>query len=132
MQMLELKCDIKDINLAQQGKNQIDWAFKDMPVLKEIRERIGRVVKVSREVYGKKIQELSPYELSQFCKMTSEASDILDKFVVRKDCGCRRELQIMRLALCSSLLEGHDEITKEDIETAIGYSKLNGFAISAA
>ena len=39
MQMLELKCDIKDINLAQQGKNQIDWAFKDMPVLKEIRER---------------------------------------------------------------------------------------------
>ena len=34
-----IKCDIKDINLAEQGKNQIDWAFKDMPVLKEIRER---------------------------------------------------------------------------------------------
>ena len=35
----EIKCDIKDINLAEQGKNQIDWAFKDMPVLKTIRER---------------------------------------------------------------------------------------------
>ena len=100
--------------------------------LEEIRERISRVVKVSREVYGKKIQELSPYELSQLCNMTSEASDILDKFVVRKDCGCRRELQIMRLALCESLLNAHDEITREDIETAIGYSRLNGFAIAAA
>ena len=100
--------------------------------LEEIRERISRVVKISREVYGKKIQELSPYELSQLCNMTSEASDILDKFVVRKDCGCRRELQIMRLALCESLLNAHDEITREDIETAIGYSRLNGFAIAAA
>lgn len=35
----EVKCDIKDINLAEQGKKQIDWAFKDMPVLKTIRER---------------------------------------------------------------------------------------------
>ena len=37
--MTEMKCDIKDINLAEQGKRQIDWAFKDMPVLKKIRER---------------------------------------------------------------------------------------------
>ena len=35
----EIKCEIKDITLAQQGKKQIDWAFKDMPVLKQIRER---------------------------------------------------------------------------------------------
>lgn len=39
MQVTEMKYDIKNINLAAQGKNQIDWAFKDMPVLKEIRER---------------------------------------------------------------------------------------------
>lgn len=36
---LEVKCDVKDMNLADQGKKQIDWAFKDMPVLKAIRER---------------------------------------------------------------------------------------------
>ena len=35
----DMKYDIKDINLAEQGKKQIDWAFKDMPVLKTIRER---------------------------------------------------------------------------------------------
>ena len=39
MLMTEIKCDIKDINLAEQGKNQIEWAFKDMPVLRTIQER---------------------------------------------------------------------------------------------
>ena len=34
-----LKYDVKDINLAEQGKKQIDWAYKDMPVLAQIRER---------------------------------------------------------------------------------------------
>ena len=31
--------EIKDINLAEQGKNNIEWAFKDMPVLNKIKER---------------------------------------------------------------------------------------------
>lgn len=39
MLMTERKYDIKDINLADQGKNQIEWAFKDMPVLTQIQER---------------------------------------------------------------------------------------------
>lgn len=39
MLMKEMKYDIKDINLADQGKNQIEWAFKDMPVLKQSQER---------------------------------------------------------------------------------------------
>ena len=40
--MTEIKCDIKDINLAEQGKNQIEWAFKDMPVLTQIKERFEK------------------------------------------------------------------------------------------
>lgn len=39
MTMTLHKYDIKDINLADQGKNQIEWAFKDMPVLQQIQER---------------------------------------------------------------------------------------------
>lgn len=39
MLMTQQKYDIKDINLAEQGKNQIEWAFKDMPVLNQIQER---------------------------------------------------------------------------------------------
>ena len=36
---MEIKCDIKDISLAEQGKNNIEWALRDMPVLRKIRER---------------------------------------------------------------------------------------------
>lgn len=39
MTMTQQKYDIKDISLADQGKHQIEWAFKDMPVLKQIQER---------------------------------------------------------------------------------------------
>ena len=39
MLMTETKCDIKDINLAEQGENQIEWALKDMPVLRQIKAR---------------------------------------------------------------------------------------------
>ena len=39
MLMTKIKHDIKDISLAEQGKNQIEWAFKDMPVLRTIQER---------------------------------------------------------------------------------------------
>lgn len=35
----ELKYEIKDIGLAEAGKNQIEWAERDMPVLASIRKR---------------------------------------------------------------------------------------------
>jgi adenosylhomocysteinase len=34
--------DIKDINLAEQGRKRIDWAEKEMPVLRLLRERFER------------------------------------------------------------------------------------------
>ncbi len=37
-----IKYEIKDINLAEQGEKNIQWAFKDMPVLKQIKERFER------------------------------------------------------------------------------------------
>ena len=39
MMDLKPKYDIKDISLAEQGKNNIEWALKDMPVLRKIQER---------------------------------------------------------------------------------------------
>ena len=39
MNTTRIQPDIKDINLADQGKNNIEWALKDMPVLRKIRER---------------------------------------------------------------------------------------------
>ena len=34
-----MKYDIKDINLAEQGRKKAEWASKEMPVLKLIKER---------------------------------------------------------------------------------------------
>ena len=36
-----LEFDVKDINLAAQGKQRIEWAEREMPVLRLIRERFG-------------------------------------------------------------------------------------------
>lgn len=38
----DMKYDIKDINLAPQGKQRIDWAGREMPVLKQIRDRFAQ------------------------------------------------------------------------------------------
>ena len=35
----QFKYEVKDLDLAEQGKKQIEWAYKDMPVLRQIRER---------------------------------------------------------------------------------------------
>lgn len=37
----KLKYEIKDITLAESGKNQIEWADRDMPVLASIRKRFS-------------------------------------------------------------------------------------------
>src|SRR6202022_4888862 len=36
-----MEYDVKDIGLAEQGKKRIDWAEREMPVLRLIRERFG-------------------------------------------------------------------------------------------
>ena len=42
MELTTIDYDVKDISLAEQGKNQIDWAFQDMPVLAQIRDRFEK------------------------------------------------------------------------------------------
>src|SRR5574344_2312983 len=39
MAVTATRSDIKDIALAEQGKNNIEWALKDMPVLRQIQKR---------------------------------------------------------------------------------------------
>ena len=42
MTTAELKYDVKDMALAEQGKNNIEWAMKDMPVLERIKARFKK------------------------------------------------------------------------------------------
>jgi len=40
--MTTVSHDVADLSLASQGKNRVDWAEKDMPVLRSIRERFQK------------------------------------------------------------------------------------------
>jgi adenosylhomocysteinase len=40
--MSDKEYDVKDLSLAEQGRNRIEWAEKEMPVLRAIRERFEK------------------------------------------------------------------------------------------
>ncbi len=48
---MSIKYDIKDINLADEGKRRIEWAEREMPVLRLIRERFAK----ERPLEGKRL-----------------------------------------------------------------------------
>ena len=57
--------DVKDIKLAEEGKKRIEWAAKDMPVLKLIRDRF------------KKEQTLKGVTLAACLHVTSETANLM-------------------------------------------------------
>ena len=60
-----MQYDIKDINLANEGKRRIEWADNDMPVLQKVRERFA------------KEQPLSGYKLSACLHCTAETANLM-------------------------------------------------------
>jgi adenosylhomocysteinase len=63
-EMTTFKYEIKDINLAEQGKNQIEWADRDMPVLAQIRERFA------------KEKPLAGIRIAACCHVTKETANL--------------------------------------------------------
>jgi adenosylhomocysteinase len=61
--------DVKDLALASEGKKRIEWADKDMPVLRAIRERFA------------KEQPLKGYRMSACLHITTETSGLLRTLV---------------------------------------------------
>ena len=59
------KHDVKDMALASEGKKRIEWADKDMPVLRAIRERFA------------KEQPLKGYRMSACLHITTETANLL-------------------------------------------------------
>lgn len=56
--------DIKDINLASEGKKRIEWADNDMPVLRQVREKF------------EKAQPLKGRKMSACLHMTAETANL--------------------------------------------------------
>lgn len=66
---MTVKHDVKDLALASEGKKRIEWADKDMPVLRAIRERFA------------KEQPLKGYKMSACLHITTETSNLLRTLV---------------------------------------------------
>src|SRR6476620_877088 len=62
--MTPVHSEIKDISLAPQGKKQIEWADRDMPVLAQIRERFA------------KEKPFAGIRLSACCHITKETANL--------------------------------------------------------
>ncbi|MBU0650575.1 adenosylhomocysteinase, partial [bacterium] len=61
-----MRYDIKDLNLAVKGKNRIDWAAKNMPVLYDIAKRF------------KKEKPLKGIRVSACLHVTSETANLMN------------------------------------------------------
>ena len=62
---MSVKHDVKDLSLASEGKKRIEWADKDMPVLRAIRERFA------------KEKPLVGYRMSACLHITTETANLL-------------------------------------------------------
>ncbi|MGL6283750.1 MAG: adenosylhomocysteinase, partial [Microcoleaceae cyanobacterium] len=61
---VQVKHEIKDISLAPLGKQRIEWAGREMPVLRQIQERFG------------KEKPLAGIRLSACCHVTTETAHL--------------------------------------------------------
>jgi adenosylhomocysteinase len=61
---IETKYDIKDIALAKQGKQRIEWAGREMPVLRQIQKRFAEE------------QPLNGIRISACCHVTTETAHL--------------------------------------------------------
>lgn len=99
-----LKHDIKDIKLAEKGRLRIEWAERDMPVLRMIRERF------------KKEKPLKGVRLSACLHVTTETANLM---ITLKEGGAE-------LALCAS----NPLSTQDDVAAAlVKFYKIPVFAI---
>ena len=99
-----MKYDVKDLSLAEKGKLRIEWAGREMPVLKQIRERFERE------------KPLSGIRIGACLHVTTETANLMD---VLKAGGAE-------VALCAS----NPLSTQDDVAAAlVKYFEIPVFAI---
>ncbi len=99
-----MKFHVKDLNLAEKGKLRIEWAGREMPVLKQIRERFERE------------KPLSGVRIGACLHVTTETANLMD---VLKAGGAE-------VALCAS----NPLSTQDDVAAAlVKFYEIPTFAI---
>lgn len=95
--------------------------------IEELRKHIKTVFEIQRKnpAYN---NNLSPWDLSEKAKLSDEAMNILDSWVIKHDVGTRRESNILKVSLTIANMDGREIISKDDVLEAISYSKTFGLA----
>ncbi|HUT86031.1 MAG TPA: adenosylhomocysteinase, partial [Elusimicrobiales bacterium] len=99
--------DVKDLSLAAAGKKRVDWAERDMPVLRTIKKRF------------EKEKPLAGYTLSACLHVTTETANLMKTL---KAGGAKVNL------CASNPLSTQDETAA----TLVAHDKISVFAIRAA
>ena len=77
MTMTQLKCDVKDMSLAEQGLNNIQWAMKDMPVLEQIKKRLSETKVYMMAYYPASVKGASHSQWPDAAKTAKRRLDML-------------------------------------------------------
>ena len=101
--------------------------IEDRPGLKttdEIRIGVAQAVKTQRKRQGIRNEKLSPQEILDFCKMSSDCQEVLDSAVLRYGFSPRSIAACIKVSRTIADIEGAEEIQRKHMEEAVSYRKL--------
>ena len=95
------------------------------PSTDELRIGIARATKAQRK-RGKKNAKLTPAEVHEWCVMTGEAKEILDRVAETEEFSPRAVSSCMKLSRTIADMAGEDEISADSMAQATSFRKAQG------
>lgn len=90
----------------------------------EIRKGIGTAVNIQRKRQGIRNAKLSPMEIAEFCKLSTDCTKVLDAAVNRYGFSPRAISSIMKVSRTIADIDAVSEIQPEHVSEAIDFHKL--------
>jgi len=97
---------------------------KGLNTTTELREGIARAVKSQRKRQGIKNSNLTPQDMSQFCKLDKEGKQILENATMRYGFSPRAISSCLKVSRTIADINGNTNIQSEDIKEATEFRKL--------
>ncbi len=96
---------------------------ENLQTTSQIREKIGKAVKIQRKRQGIKNAQLSPMDISNYCKLDSSCNSILDNAINRYGFSPRAISSCLKVARTIADMEGLENIMPVHLEEAISFRK---------
>lgn len=119
--------DRVDLRIYVENKSESSVETEPRPGMEttfEIRKQIGNAVRIQRERQGIRNARLSPMEISDYCKLDKECTDILDNAINRYGFSPRAISSCMKVSRTIADMEESSEIRPSHIKEAVDFRKL--------